>query len=812
VADLRESRRARLFTVSERRLLQTLCQHAAGVIENARLFAATRQNADEVTAASQALHLLNAADDVLAAFPPIAALVKSITGCERVSLAMLDDQQAHFTILALDQPRPELPQGARFPVAAAAAGPDILAGRLHLTPSLEAEAAYASERSLYEAGYRSRLSLPLRVGTRVIGAMNLVWFEAFGYVRANLPLLSQLADAVALAIEKTRLFEATRRRDLILEALAFASGRLLIAADAGEAVPDLLAQLGRAAGASRAFLAENLPGPDGELAAAVRFAWSAPGEPSPADLAGWHNQPYRGAGLERWLEVLGAGRTLASLVRDLPPAERERFVAEGVQSLAVVPIFSAGEWWGWLCVDDRQAERAWLGAELEGLKSAASALGAFLTRQRTEAAEREQRALAEALRDTAAALNSTLDLDEVLDRILADVGRVVPHTSANVMLVADGVARVVRNRDQLGRFPQAAMLALHYEVAAVPNLSHMFTTGQPAIIHDSHAFPGWQDRPETRHIRSVVGAPIQMRGAVIGFITLDSTEPGFFTPAHAERLQAFAHQAGLAIENAQLYASIRRHADELEQRVLERTRELDEANRGLRELDHLKDQFISNVSHELRTPLTNIKLHLGLLERRGPDVLARYLPTLQRETERLRRLIEDLLDLSRLQTQPDSIQRQPQPLDDLIAEVITLHAARAETKGLELHHDPNPALPPVPVDRAKLTQVFTNLVGNAVAYTPPGGHAVVSTTLDAASPVPGVAVHFHNDGPIIPPEDRPHLFRRFYRGRTAHDSGEPGTGLGLAICHEIVERHGGRINVESDAVHGTTFTVWLPLT
>jgi signal transduction histidine kinase len=476
-----------------------------------------------------------------------------------------------------------------------------------------------------------------------------------------------------------------------------------------------------------------------------------------------------------------------------------------------VPIFSGGLWWGWLCFDDLRSERVWPSAEIEALKSAASALGAFLTRQATAEAEREQRALAEALRDTAAALNSTLDLDEVLDRILADVGFVVPHTSANIMLVENGTARVVRNRDLRGRFPADAMLAVQYPVSEVPNLAHMLATGQPAIIEDSRSFPGWHDRPENRHIRSVVGAPIQIKGAVIGFITLDSTEPGFYASAHAERLLAFAHQAGLAIENAQLYASIRQHVDELEQRVAERTRELDDANRRLLELDRLKDQFISNVSHELRTPLTNIKLHLGLLERRGPDVLGRYLPTLQRETERLRRLIEDLLDLSRLQTQSEPLHREPLPLDELLSEVLTLHTARAEAKGLTLRHEPHPGLPTVPADRAQLIQVFNNLIGNAVAYTPPGGQAIVSTTLDQQASVPGVTVRFFNNGPLIPVEDRPHLFRRFYRGRTAHDSGEPGTGLGLAICREIVERHGGQIDVLSDQDHGTVFTVWLPL-
>jgi signal transduction histidine kinase len=806
-----ESRYTRQFTLSERRLLQTLCQHAAGVIENARLFEETLKHADEVTTASEVLHLLNATANITDTFPVIAAAIKSITHAERISLAMLDTQRTTVTIEALDREREELPRGVTLPVSATAAATDVLAGHIHLTPDLHTEAGFPAEQALLEAGFRSRLNLPLRVGSVVIGALNLVWGEPAGYLQANLPLLSQLVDAMALAVEKTRLFEETRRRDAILGALAYASGQLLIAADAEGVMPDLLAQLGRAAGVSRAYIAFNHRGPEGELRASLQFEWTAPGKTATIDAPDRRELPYVSGGMQRWLETLSAGRTLDGLVRDFPPGERERLVRHGVRSLAVVPIISGGEWRGWLGFDDCDHERVWSEAEIEALKSAASAVGAFLARQRTETAEREQRALAEALRDTAAVLNSTLDLDEVLNHILADVGHVVPHDSANIMLIDAGVARVVRNRDLLGRFPETQMLALRYEVADVPNLRYMLETGQPAIIIDTRQYPGWVSRVETEWIRAVVGAPIQIKGRVIGFITLDNSQPGFYTPAHAERLLAFAHQAGLAIENAQLYASIRQHAEDLEQRVVERTRELADANRRLRELDRLKDQFISNVSHELRTPLTNIKLHLGLLDKRGAEVLPRYLPTLQRETERLRRLIEDLLDLSRLQTQSEPLHRAVHPLDDLVAEVLTVHTARAEAKGLSLRYEPGQTGLNVPVDRAQMIQVFTNLIGNAVAYTPSGGQAVVSAAPDRLGNTPGIGIRFFNDGPTIPPEDLPHLFRRFYRGRTAHDSGEPGTGLGLAICREIVERHGGQIDVASSDGEGTTFTVWLPL-
>jgi GAF domain-containing protein len=810
-AEVWETRRRRTYTLAERRLLQTLCQHAAGVIENARLFEETVRHATEVTSASEILHLLNAATNIVDSFPQISLVIKSITGCERVSIALLDENNVRVSMLVLDQQRRELPRGGQFSITATAAANDVLAGRVHQTPDLEAEIDFPAEQSLFRAGFRSRLNLPLRVGPQVIGSLNLVWREPAGYLGANLPLLSQLADAVALAMEKTRLFDEARRRDSILEALAYASGQLLMPGVADDAMPDLLATLGSATIVSRAYIFFNHSAPDGALLTSLRYEWTAPGIPSQQVQPDWQDLPYVTGGLGRWMEVLSAGRPLDGLVKELPPQERGRLERLGVLSLAVVPIFSGGDWWGWLGFDDCVTERAWSGAEIEALKSAASALGAYLTRQKAEAAEREQRALAEALRDTAAILNSTLDLDEVLDHILADVGHVVPHEAANIMLIDEGEAKVVRNRDVLRRFSGAYMLAVRYMVAEVPNLKYMLETGQPAIITDVQSFPGWFVRPETDWIRSTVGAPILIKGDVIGFITLDTSQRDFYTAAHAERLQAFAHQAGLAIENARLYASIRQHAEELEQRVGERTRELAAANRRLTELDRLKDQFVSNVSHELRTPLTNIKLHLSLLEKRGAEVLPRYLPTLQRETERLRRLIEDLLDLSRLQSQTGPAQRDQYALGELINEVLVVHSARAESKNISLVYEP-PAEPLlVPVDRAQMIQVFTNLIGNAVSYTPPGGRAIVSAERDQLDDTPGVRIRFMNNGPLIPAEDVPHLFRRFYRGRTAHDSGEPGTGLGLAICREIIERHGGQIEVISNPEQGTIFSVWLPL-
>ncbi len=234
----------------------------------------------------------------------------------------------------------------------------------------------------------------------------------------------------------------------------------------------------------------------------------------------------------------------------------------------------------------------------------------------------------------------------------------------------------------------------------------------------------------------------------------------------------------------------------------------------LQELDRLKSQFVNTVSHELRTPLTNFKLYLSLLERGMAERREEYLAVLQRETARLERLISNLLDLSRLEETRHVTRRQPLDLTGLVAQVVETHLPQAQEKQLTLSYRPaDQPLPPLWGDRDELVQMLTNLVANALAYTPPGGCVEVSsrpgTMLDAQS---GAAIiEVRDTGIGIAEQDMLHIFDRFYRGANTVHGEVPGTGLGLAITKEIVERHQGTIEVRSQLGQGSTFRVFLPL-
>lgn len=211
--------------------------------------------------------------------------------------------------------------------------------------------------------------------------------------------------------------------------------------------------------------------------------------------------------------------------------------------------------------------------EFGGRRAALVVAQDITERKQARTAEREQRQLAEALRDSAAALISALDLKTVMNAILENVARVVPHDAANIMLIEKDQARPVYWR---GYHPERTPLlqAFRVSITDTPNLHLMFVTGSPFLIPDTDQFSDWVHNPLTDRVKSYVAAPIRSHEQVIGFLNLDSTEPNFFTEVHAQRLQAFADQASLAIEHAQLYEEIQRHARELEQRVSERTAEL----------------------------------------------------------------------------------------------------------------------------------------------------------------------------------------------------------------------------------------------
>jgi signal transduction histidine kinase len=230
-------------------------------------------------------------------------------------------------------------------------------------------------------------------------------------------------------------------------------------------------------------------------------------------------------------------------------------------------------------------------------------------------------------------------------------------------------------------------------------------------------------------------------------------------------------------------------------------------NAQLRELDRLKDEFLSGVSHELRTPLTSITGYVELLreEEQSPSRIG-YLQIIERNAERLLGLVADVLFAARLQEGQLRLDLEPVDLSRLVAHAVEEAEPRAGAAGIDLIVR-SEELPQLRGESVRLAQLLDNLVSNAIKFTPSGGRVDVKAYAENGV----VRVEVSDTGVGISVDDREHLFERFFRSQTALERQIQGTGLGLYISKAIVEAHGGRIGVSSVEGEGTTFVVELPV-
>lgn len=248
----------------------------------------------------------------------------------------------------------------------------------------------------------------------------------------------------------------------------------------------------------------------------------------------------------------------------------------------------------------------------------------------------------------------------------------------------------------------------------------------------------------------------------------------------------------------------------LERERVGHLRQLREKNVQLQELDQLKTRFVSNVSHELRTPLAVIKLYATLARKGRPEKQLHYLQTIEQETHRLETMVENILDLTRMDRQ--SLRVSPEILapEEIIAQVLLVYAETADKQEIELQNRVQGAQPPLWADKTHLIQMLTNLVDNALKYTPRGGQVWVATREIDSSAQKMLEIAVGDSGIGIPEDEQGRVFERFYRGSN-NTPGTTGTGLGLAIVEELMLQHKGKVTVKSRPGEGSIFALQFPL-
>ena len=371
-----------------------------------------------------------------------------------------------------------------------------------------------------------------------------------------------------------------------------------------------------------------------------------------------------------------------------------------------------------------------------------------------------------------------------------------------------------------------------------------FTHKTPVAVGDMLEDPScgpWRDAASRAGIRSMVVVPLLYREEVRGFLMVFSDVPRAADEGKIQLLTTMASQAVIATENARLYEELWHAARQLEARVEERTKalhaanlQLDEARLQAEKASSHKSEFLANMSHELRTPLNAILGFSELLadERFGSlnEKQRRYVTHVHASGLHLLNLINDLLDLSKVEAGKIEIHREELLLKEALEEALNLVNCEAAKKGLAITLAVDEDLPTLSADPVRFRQIVNNLLSNAVKFTPEGGIVSVSATVRPPAsenrpleksrdggPWPSDAgplleITVQDTGIGIAPQDLPKLFQPFTQLEPILSKGHPGTGLGLALSKRLVELHGGRIWAESGGQgQGSTFTFQLPL-
>lgn len=519
---------------------------------------------------------------------------------------------------------------------------------------------------------------------------------------------------------------------------------------------------------------------------------------------------YRRGELEMVADVAAAA---------LPASQLRALAQQQVQAYLVLPVVQAETLYGLVCCHHCQAPRPWEGWEIEALKEVSAQVGSAIQQAKLiQQVQRLNQALERQVEHGTDQLQTALEFEATLKRITDRVRdsldqRQIMLTAVKELTEALGVKG---SNTALYDLEQGTS-TIYYEynrslpsyqgrvaqMEAFPEVYHQLIEGQ------YFQFCSKEPNPVRGHV-AMLACPILDDRGVLGDLWLIKNKDSGFNELEIRLVQQVANQCAIAIRQARLYQAAQSQVEELER------------------LNHLKDDFLSTVSHELRTPVTSMRVALQLLgvtlsqefdlnaEMQKPKAeqnrISRYYQILQEECEREISLINDLLDLQRLDVGSHPIHPEAVTLADWLPNLVGGFFARTKTRQQQLELELGADLPVLNTDLASLERVLAELLNNACKYTPPGHSvllAVTATTVPNMAKTQSISFQITNTGIEIPATELPRIFDKFYRVPSADPWKQGGTGLGLALVQKLVMYLGGEITVESQQ-QKTTFTVQLP--
>jgi GAF domain-containing protein/anti-sigma regulatory factor (Ser/Thr protein kinase) len=776
----------RPFSDAEISLVQTFADQALIAIENVRLFNETTESLERQTAIGDILRVISASPtDIQPVLDAIAESAAKFAGAEDVSVLIVRGDHA----VASSHTGP-IDMADSVPIDAdSVTGRAILERRLVHVPDVRATDEYprSKETSLRrDDGQRAVLSAPLLRDGVALGAILLRRREPRPFSDRQIELVQTFADQAVIALANTRLFketqEALERQTAVSDILKVISSSPTDIQPVLEAIASSAARFAAAEDASVVLVRGDAVVPSAHYGpVAMPLTTSL----DPRSVTGR-------AILER--------RTMHSAdvtADDEFPLSKENSLRDGgtgQRAVLAAPLLVKDTALGAvllrrrepLAFTDRQIELVQTFAD----QAAIAIENVRLFKETQESLDR-QTATAELL---AAMSESAFDLKPVFEMVLE---RSLALCKAEYGWIRqfdrDGTSRTVavKRPDQT-----VADSAPPPDVRTGGGLlGRTYRERRTVHVADIASDPTVARSTAMVRIgaRTGLGVPLLRGDEVLGVLVLVRIEVRPFADREIELVESFARQAAIAIENVRLFNEIQ-----------EKSAQLEVANRH-------KTEFLANMSHELRTPLNAIIGFSEVLLQRMFGELneqqADYLEDIMSSGRHLLTLINDILDLSKIEAGRMELELASFSLVAALNNAVTLVRERAQSHGIRLELDVAPQLDTVVADERKLKQVVVNLLANAVKFTPDGG----TITLRAVRENGHVRLAVHDTGIGIAPEDQARIFEEFQQATHLTEKSREGTGLGLALSRRMVELHGGTITVDSAPGKGSTFTVALPL-
>lgn len=414
----------------------------------------------------------------------------------------------------------------------------------------------------------------------------------------------------------------------------------------------------------------------------------------------------------------------------------------------------------------------------------------------------------DALQKTSRLISTTLDENEIFDRLHQALMTNLDFEK-NLIFIYDE-EQILRNRVTLGFVKEEipaiiAGLEKNTDILADLQNGHTFSsTNSPKSKRESIV--------QIFNIEHFVLTPILSQKGIIGLVMVgNQSNTATITEGDEELISILASQIGQSLENARLFEQVFRSRQILETKVHDRTKQLESALKDVQDISKTKSEFISAVSHELRTPLTSIKGYASILMagKLGdiPDQVKARLGKINTHSDNLVKLINDLLDISRIESGRVEMKMSKCSLADMIDTVHDLLTPQMKDKGIQWSENIDKTIPEMVLDSSQADRIFINLISNAIKFTPENGTISVNARLHNDV----VTIEVSDTGIGISEDDIARLFDEFYRVDNQINQNVKGTGLGLPLAKKIVEAHNGKMWITSKVGKGTTFHFTLPV-